>query len=308
MNILLDGKHISSYIRGMNKLPLEKRVLILNMMVEGSSMRAISRVADVSINTVTKLLVDAGLACARFHDEAVRGVEAKQIQCDEIWSFCYAKGKNVKTAKAAPSRAGDVWTWTALDRDSKLIVSYLVGSRDGEYANAFMQDVASRLATRVQMTTDGHKAYLNAVEGAFGGDVDYAMLIKLYGEAPKGETRYSPAECVGTRKNQISGRPDKGMISTSHIERSNLSFRMHMRRYTRLTNAHSKKFENHCHMVALYTVWYNFARTNSAVRMPPAMAAGIAKSPWEMSDIVKLIDDAAPKPGRRGPYKKDNSN
>ena len=292
----------------MNKLPLEKRVLILNMMVEGSSMRAISGVADVSINTVTKLLIDAGLACARLHDEAVRGVEAKQIQCDEIWSFCYAKAKNVKKAKAAPDGAGDVWTWTALDRDSKLLVSYLIGGRDGSYASAFMQDVADRLASRVQLTTDGHKAYLNAVEGAFGADVDYAQLVKIYGEAPDADKRYSPAECIGARKEQIEGNPDKGMISTSHVERSNLSFRMHMRCYTRLTNAHSKKFENHCHMVALYTVWYNFARTNSAVQMPPAMAAGIAKSPWEMADIVKLIDAAAPKPGRRGPYKKDNSN
>ena len=238
----------------------------------------------------------------------MRGVEAKQIQCDEIWSFCYAKGKNVKMAKAAPDRAGDVWTWTALDRDSKLIVSYLVGSRDGEYANAFMQDVASRLATRVQMTTDGYRPYLNAVEGAFGADIDYARLVKIYGEAPDAEKRYSPAECIGARKQKIEGNPDKGIISTSHIERSNLSFRMHMRRYTRLTNAHSKKFENHCHMVALYTVWYNFARINSAVRMAPAMAAGISDRLWDMADIVKLIDAAAPKLGRRGPYKKDNSN
>ena len=290
----------------MNKLPQEKRVQILNMMVEGSSMRAISRVADVSINTVTKLLVDAGLACARFHDEAVRGVKAQQIQCDEIWSFCYAKAKNVEAATAAPGWAGDIWTWTALDRDSRLIVSYLVGGRDSEYANAFMDDLKDRLTTRVQLTTDGHRAYLNAVEDAFGGDVDYAMLVKLYGEAPEDspERKYSPAICRGARKDRVTGSPDKAMISTSHVERQNLSMRMHMRRFTRLTNAHSKKFENHCHMVALYTVWYNFVRTNSAVRMPPAMAAGIAKSPWDMSDIVKLIDAAAPKPGRRGPYKK----
>ena len=293
----------------MNKLPLEKRVQILNMMVEGSSMRAISRVADVSINTVTKLLVDAGLVCARYHDEAVRGVEAQQIQCDEIWSFCYAKGRNVPDAKAAPDRAGDVWTWTALDRDSKLIVSYLVGSRDAEYARAFMGDLKDRLANRVQLTTDGHRPYLRAVENAFGADVDYAQLVKLYGEAPdKGpERKYSPVVCVGARRDKITGEPDRDMVSTSHVERSNLSFRMHMRRFTRLTNAHSKKFENHCHMVALYTVWYNFVRTNSAVRMPPAMAAGIANSPWEMADIVKLIDAAAPKPGPRGSYKKNIS-
>ena len=271
-------------------------------------MRSISRVADVSINTVTKLLVDAGSACARFHDEAVRGVKAQHVQCDEIWSFCYAKAKNVPTAKAAPARAGDVWTWTALDRDSKLIISYLVGGRDSEYANAFMQDVSERLVTRVQLTTDGLSAYLNAVDDAFGIDIDYSQLVKLYGDAPEPEKRYSPAVCVGARKDHITGNPDPSMVSTSHVERSNLSFRMHMRRYTRLTNAHSKKFENHCHMVALYTVWYNFARINSAVRMAPAMAAGISDRLWDVTDIVKLIDDAAPRPGPRGPYKEHNSN
>ena len=257
---------------------------------------------------MTKLLVDAGLACARFHDEAVRGVPAQHVQCDEIWSFCYAKAKNVPAAKAAPEHAGDVWTWTALDRDSKLIVSYLVGGRDSEYAMEFMDDLRDRLANRVQLTTDGHRAYLRAVEEAFGEDIDYAMLVKLYGEAPDAEKRYSPAECIGARKERITGKPERDMVRTSHVERSNLSFRMHMRRFTRLTNAHSKKFENHCHMVALYTVWYNFARINSAVKMAPAMAAGISDTLWDMADIVKLIDDAAPKPGRRGPYKPKNSN
>ena len=272
-------------------------------------MRATSRVTDVSINTVTKLLVDAGLVCARFHDEVVRGVKAQHIQCDEIWSFCYAKAKKVPTAKAAPEGAGDVWTWTALDRDSKLIVSYLIGDRDAEYASAFIADLQDRLANRVQLTTDGLKTYLSAVEDAFGDDVDYAMLVKVYGEAPEEtEKRYSPPECIGARKRAVTGKPDRDMVSTSHVERSNLSFRMHMRRFTRLTNAHSKKFENHCHMVALYTVWYNFARINSAVRMAPAMAAGISDRLWDMADIVKLIDDAAPKPGPRGPYKKDISN
>ena len=273
-------------------------------------MRSISRVADVSINTVTKLLIDAGSACARFHDEAVRGIRARHVQADEIWSFCYAKAKNVPTAKAAPApaRAGNVWTWTALDRDSKLIVSYLVAGPDSEYANAFMQDVAERLATRVQLTTDGHRAYLNAVDDAFGIDVDYSQLVKLYGEAPEAEKRYSPAVCVGARKDHTTGKPDPSMVSTSHVERSNLSFRMHMRRYTRLANAHSKKFENHCHMVALYAVWYNFARINSVVRMAPAMAAGISDRLWDMADIVKLIDAAAPRPGPRGPYKKRISN
>lgn len=270
-------------------------------------MRAISRVCDVSINTVTKLLIDAGLVCTRFHDENVRGVKAKQIQCDEIWSFCYAKAKNVAKAKAAPERAGDVWTWTALDRDSKMIVSYLVGGRDSEYANAFMQDVADRLANRVQLTTDRHRAYLNAVEGAFGADADYAMLVKIYGETPESEKRYSPAECIGAQKEPVTGRPDKAMISTSHVERQNLSMRMHMRRFTRLTNAYSKKFENHCHMVALYTVWYNYMRMHQSLKMSPAMAAGVSETLWEMADIVKLVDEAAPTPEWRGPYKKERS-
>lgn len=267
-------------------------------------MRAISRITGVSLNTVSKLLIDAGIACAKFHDEAVRGVKASRIQCDEIWSFCYAKAKNVPTAKAAPERAGDVWTWTALDSDSKLIVSYLVGGRDSEYAMAFMDDLRDRLANRVQLTTDGHKAYLQAVEEAFGADIDYAQLVKLYGEGSRTEARYSPAVCVGARKDAITGRPDRAHVSTSHVERSNLSLRMHNRRFTRLTNAHSKKFDNHCHMIALYTVWYNFARINSAVKMAPAMAAGISPRLWEMADIVKLIDDAAGQPKKRGPYKK----
>ena len=288
----------------MNRLPTEKRVQILAMLCEGSSMRSVARVTDVSINTISKLLVDAGLACDRFHDEAVRGVKAKRVQCDEIWSFCYAKARNVPTAKAAPDRAGDVWTWVGFDADSKLIVSWLVGDRDAEYANAFMNDVADRLATRVQLTTDGHNAYLDAVEGAFGAAVDYAQLVKLYGTAPEAQKRYSPPVCVGARKDRIEGQPDKAHISTSYVERSNLSFRMQMRRYTRLTNAYSKKFENHCHMVALYTVWYNFARIHSTVRIAPAMAAGISNRLWSMADIVKLIADAAPKPGSRGPYKK----
>ena len=292
----------------MNKLSHAKRAQILSMLCEGSSMRAISRVTDVSINTVTKLLIDAGLACARFHDETVRGVTAKRVQCDEIWSFCYSKAKNVPTAKAAPAGAGDVWTWTALDSGSKLIVSYLIGGRDGEYAMAFMDDLRSRLANRVQLTTDGHKAYLSAVDEAFGIDVDYAMLVKLYGEAPEVEKRYSPAVCIGARKDKITGNPDRDHVSTSHVERSNLSFRMHMRRFTRLTNAHSKKFENHCHMVALYTVWYNFARINSAVRMSPAMAAGVSQQLWTMGDIVTLIDKAAGEPKKRGPYRPRISN
>jgi len=289
----------------MNKLSVGQRAQILGMLCEGMSMRAISRLADVSINTVSKLLVDAGLACARFHDENVRGVRAKLVQCDEIWSFNYAKAKNVAKAKAAPERAGDVWTWTALDSQSKMILSYLVGDRDAEHALAFMDDLRGRVTERMQLTTDGHKPYLEAVEESFGADIDYAMLVKHYGPAPDADQRrYSPAECIGIRKDVVTGRPHKDYISTSHVERSNLSFRMHMRRYTRLTNAHSKKFENHCHMVALYTVWYNFVRINKAVKMAPAMAAGVSKTLWSMDNIVGLIDAVAPKAGPRGPYKK----
>ncbi len=290
----------------MNKAPLKTRVQILQMLCEGSSMRSISRITGVSINTVSKLLIDAGKACAAFHDDKVQGVEAKRIQCDEIWSFTYAKAKNVPTAKAAPAEAGDTWTWTAIDSESKLIVSYLVGGRDSEYAMAFMDDLRARLANRVQLTTDGLKAYLEAVEGAFGGDIDYAMLIKLYGE-PASRTdqrRYSPAICTGARRERVEGDPDMSKVSTSHVERHNLSMRMHMRRFTRLTNAFSKKFENHCHMVALYTVFYNFCRIHKTLRVTPAMAAKVADRLWDLADIVALMDAAAPKPGRPKTYKK----
>lgn len=292
----------------MNKLPLQTRVQILSMLVEGSSMRSISRVTGVSINTVTKLLEDAGEACAAYHHEAVRDVKAKRVQCDEIWSFCYAKAKNVATAKAAPAEAGDVWTWTGIDADSKLIISYQVGGRDSEYAMWFMDDVAARLATRVQLTTDGHSAYLEAVEGAFGADVDYAQLIKLYGTAPEAaKGRYSPAECIGARKQRVEGDPDPRHVSTSYVERHNLSMRMGMRRFTRLTNAFSKKLANHIHMLSLYFVHYNFCRVHKTLRMSPAMAAGVSQTLRDVEWIVSLIDARAPKPGPRGPYKK-NSN
>ena len=272
-------------------------------------MRSISRVADVSINTVSKLLVDAGKACSAYHDEHVRGVTAERIQCDEIWSFVYAKQKNAATAKRRDLAWGDIWTWTALDADSKLIVSWLVGGRDSEYAMTFMDDLCARLENRVQLTTDGHKAYLEAVEGAFGADIDYAMLVKLYGAAPEGEKRYSPAQCIGARRQVVEGKPEKAHVSTSYVERQNLTMRMHMRRFTRLTNAFSKKFENHVHMVALYTVWYNFVKQHKSLKgIAPAMAAGVTDKLWTMEDIVTVIDAAAPKPGRRGPYKKKNSN
>ena len=289
----------------MNKLPISKRAQILSMLCEGSSMRSISRVCDVSFNTVNKLLIDAGLVCINLHDEMVRNVKASRVQCDEIWSFVYAKEKNVAAAKAAPNGAGDVWTWTALDADSKLIVSYFIGDRSGMSAIALMDDLRARLSNRVQLTTDGHKAYLEAVEGAFGGAVDYAQLIKLYGAVPESaKGRYSPAECIGARKEPVEGSPNPKYISTSYVERQNLNMRMGMRRFTRLTNAFSKKFENHCHMVALYTMFYNFIRSHKTLRMSPAMAAGVSKTLWSMEDLVAAMDAREPAPAKRGSYKK----
>jgi IS1 family transposase len=294
----------------MNKLPLQIRVQILSMLCEGASMRSISRIAYVSVNTVVKLLIDAGKACSAYHDQKVRGVKAKRVQVDEIWSFTYAKQKNVAKAKAAPAAAGDTWTWTAIEGDTKLLVSWLVGGRDSDYAMGFMDDLRSRLANRVQLTSDGHRAYLEAVEGAFGSDVDYAQLVKLFGAAPEGaKGRYSPAECTGIRKMPIEGNPDPKHISTSFVERHNLTMRMQMRRFTRLTNAFSKKFENHMHMVALYTVWYNFVKQHKSLGgLSPAMAAGINPTLWSMSDLAEMVDATLPKGGPRGPYKKENSN
>ena len=289
----------------MNKTPLKTRALILNMLCEGQSMRATLRLGEVSFNTVAKLLIDAGKVCVDQHDELVQGVTASRIQCDEIWSFTYAKQKNVATARAAPKEVGDTWTWTALDADTKLIVSSMVGGRDAEYANAFMDDVASRLANRVQMTTDGHKAYLEAIEGSFGADIDYAQLIKVYGNAPEtSKGRYSPADCTGIVKRTVEGQPDEKHISTSFVERQNLTMRMQMRRFTRLTNAFSKKIENHMHMVALYTVWYNFIRIHKTLRVTPAMEAGLSESIWDMEDLVRIMDERAPKPGRPKTYNK----
>ena len=291
----------------MNKLPLAKRVQILSMLCEGSSMRSISRVTDVSINTVSKLLAEAGEACAAYHWEHVRGVKAKRVQCDEIWSFLYSKQRNVVTAKAAPEDAGNVWTWTAIDADTKLIISYMVGGREAETANFFIDDLRQRIEGRMQLTTDGHKAYLDAVAGAFGaGEIDYAMLVKLYGQAPGhgDERRYSPAQCVGARKQRITGDPDKAHVSTSYVERANLTMRMSMRRFTRLTNAFSKKLDNHVHALSLYFVFYNFTRIHKTLRVSPAMAAGLSKTLWTMEDVVALIDARAPAPKKRGPYRK----
>lgn len=276
----------------MNKLPVAKRVQILSLLCEGTSMRAVSRLADVSINTVTKLLIDAGTVCAKFHDEHVRSVKAQRVQVDEIWSFTYAKNKNVEKAKKAPEGAGDTWTWTGLDADSKLIVSWLVGSRDAGSAFTFTNDLAARLANRVQLTSDGLKLYLAAVEDAFGGAVDYAQLVKIYGASGENETRYSPAKCLGCIPQAVTGDPDPKHISTSYVERQNLTMRMHMRRFTRLTNGFSKKVESHAHMVALYTVFYNWTKIHKTLKVTPAIEAGLTDRMWDMTDILNLIDAA----------------
>lgn len=293
----------------MNKLPLAKRVLILNMLVEGSSLRSISRVADVSINTVTRLLVDAGETCLSIHDETVRNVKAERVQCDEIWSFNYCKHKNIPKAKAAPLDAGDVWTWTAICADSKLILTYAVGDRTLSSARLFIQDLYERLASRVQLTSDGHRAYVEAVEGAFGDDVDFAQLVKIYSgsTSPKqGGGRYSPPECIGAKKTPVTGNPDPAHISTSYVERSNLSIRMANRRFTRLTNAFSKKIDNHLYALALYFAFYNFCRIHKTLKVTPAMAAGITDKLWTLEDIAERIEARRPQATgkKRGPYRK----
>jgi len=302
---MLDYDLHKVHIEIMNKLPLAKRVQILSMLCEGSSMRSISRVVDVSINTVAKLLVDAGETCLEMHDELVRDVKASKVQCDEIWSFAYAKEKNVAAAEAAPEWAGDTWTWTAIEADSKLIVSYFVGDRSGLSAMALMDDLRSRLANRVQLTTDGHRAYLEAVEGAFGDHVDFAQLVKLYGEAPEAfKGRYSPAECKGIRKTRVTGDPDRRHVSTSYVERQNLTMRMSMRRFTRLTNGFSKKLDNHMHALALYFAFYNLVRVHKTLKVTPAMAAGITDRLWSLEDIAERIEARQTPVAKRGPYKK----
>jgi len=258
------------------------------------------RVVDVSYNGIAKILVDAGTACADYHNEHVRGVTSQRVQCDEIWSFVYAKEKTAKNLKK--EGAGDAWVWTALDADNKLIISYLVGQRDAECATFLINDLKSRLANRVQLTTDGHKPYLEAVEGAFGDNIDYSMLVKLYGDSPTGEKRYSGSDVIGAKKTPISGNPDLKAVSTSYVERQNLNMRMGMRRFTRLTNAFSKKQENHCHALALYFMYYNFVRIHTTLKVTPAMAAGLTDKLWNIEDIDALIPEVESK--KRGPYKK----
>jgi IS1 family transposase len=258
-------------------------------------MRSVARLAGVSINTVTKLLVDAGRFCAQRYDEDVRGVRARRVQVDEIWSFTYAKKKNVtKKIEAEIEGAGDTWTWTGICADSKLIISWLVGGRGLEYASPFMNDLRARLVNRVQLTSDGDKAYLQAVDEAFGEDVDFAQLIKIYGgTTPEDQRRYSPAECIGCTPTPVTGNPNPKHISTSFAERQNLSMRMHMRRFRRLTNGFSKKLENHIHMVALYTVFYNLVRVHKTLKTTPAVAAGIADRVWTVTEICNMMEEAS---------------
>jgi IS1 family transposase len=274
----------------MNRLSQSRRVQIIAALVEGSGVNAVARMTGVSNNTVLKLLADMGQAAAEYQDRTLRNLPCKRIQCDEVWSFCFAKDKNLPEELKGKLGFGSVWTWTAICADTKLIPSWLVGERSGEYASKFIADLAGRLAHRVQLTTDGHRPYLEAVEGAFGSEIDYAMLVKLYASAPVGnETRYSPAECCGTRTAKIAGDPEPQHISTSYVERHNLQMRMSLRRFTRLTNAHSKKIENHRHAIAMYMLYYNFARIHSALRVTPAMAAVVADHPWTVEEMVALM-------------------
>jgi IS1 family transposase len=274
----------------MNKLSTAKRAAVVAALVEGNSVRATARMTGVCKPTILRLLAEVGEACAAFHDRTVRGLKCKRVECDEIWQFCYAKQRNVPTEKKGQFGYGDVWTWTAVDADTKLIVSYTVGSRDAGTAFTFMQDVASRIASRIQMTTDGFRKYVNAVEDAFGGDIDYATLTKIYGKDRSDEARYSPAKILSSRTEVIKGNPNPRFISTSYVERQNLTMRMHMRRFTRLTNAFSKKVENHIAAVNLHFVFYNFCRVHQTLRVTPAMQAGLADHVWGLEEVVGLLD------------------
>jgi IS1 family transposase len=265
---------------------------VVSALVEGNAINAVCRMTGIAKNTVLKLLADLGAACKRYQDETLRSLPCKRIQCDEIWSFCHAKDKNLSEELQDQFGFGSVWTWTAICADTKLVPSWLVGLRSGEYAAKFINDLASRLSGRVQLTTDGHRAYLEAVEGAFGADIDYAMLDKIYSSEPTGgETRYSPANCCGVRRKVIKGRPDADKISTSFAERQNLTMRMNMRRFTRLTNAFSKKVQNLEHAVSLHFMYYNFARIHQSLRVTLAMEAGISDHVWDIGEIINLLRD-----------------
>lgn len=269
----------------MNRLATDKRTQVIAALCEGTSINATCRMTGVAKHTVLKLLKDMGCACAAYHNAHVRNLRVRRIQCDEIWAFVYAKQKNV-TAEQMAEGAGDCWTWTAIDADTKLIVSYMLGDRGASVAHDFIEDLASRIINRIQLTTDGYRLYAEAVEDAFGCEIDYAMLVKIYGASNEGQSRYSPATCIGCRTGVLAGDPDPKHISTSFVERQNLSMRMGMRRFTRLTNGFSKKLENHGHMVALYFMHYNFCRVHNTLRVTPAMEAGLTDHVWEIEELI----------------------
>jgi IS1 family transposase len=274
----------------MNRLTNDERIRIVAALVEGNSIRATSRMTGIARNTVTKLLVDLGSACMKYHDKHVRNVRVKRLQCDEIWAYVGAKARNV-TPEKKEIGWGDVWTWVGIDADTKLVVSYLVGGRGADWAMDFMQDCASRIRGRVQVTTDGHRAYLEAVESAFGMDVDYAQLQKIYGASLETETRYSPATCIGCDMKVVSGNPDPKHVSTSYVERQNLTMRMHMRRFTRLTNGFSKKLDNHAYAVALHFMYCNFVRIHGTIRVTPAVEAGLSDHIWDLAELVGVLSN-----------------
>ncbi len=280
----------------MNILSLEEKTKVITALVEGNSIRATCRMTGIAKGTITHLLESVGKACADYQDVILRDLSCKHIQCDEIWAYCYAKGKNVPEQYKDQFGYGDVWTWVAIDSDSKIVPSWCVGLRDARYAYKFMNDLRNRLANRVQLTTDANSTYLWAVDDAFGSEVDYAMLIKIYGQQPEGEKRYSPAKCIGTELKIIQGKPDATKISTSYVERQNLTMRMNMRRFTRLTNAFSKKIENLEHAVALHFMYYNFCRPHRTLNLKrnlgitPAMASGVTNRIWKIKDIVNLTN------------------
>lgn len=276
----------------MNKLSNAEQVQVITALVEGNSINSTVRMTGIGKPTILRLIRKLGTACQKFHDDRVRGLTTRKIQCDELWAFCHCKAKNVRQELQGVFGIGDVWTWTALDANSKLMISWLVGLRDGGYATEFMNDVAGRLANRVQLTTDGHKAYLEAVENAFGGSmgVDYAQLIKMYGEPRQSEARYSPAECIGVQEKHVCGMPDSRHVSTSFVERSNLTVRMGMRRYTQLTNGHSKKVDNHIAMTAIFFTYYNWCRIHQTIRVTPAMEAGLTSRVFEIEDLICMMD------------------
>jgi IS1 family transposase len=276
----------------MNRLDSTKRAQAIAALVEGNSVRAVARMTGIARNTLLTLVVEAGAACAEFQDKALRNLQCKRVQCDEIWQFVGAKDKNVPVDKKGEFGIGSVWTWTALDADTKLVCSWMVGGRDAYAAFEFMKDLKSRLANRVQLTSDGHHAYVNAVEAVFGNEIDFAQLVKLYGESSDNpEKRYSPAQCIGSKKKPVTGDPDEKHISTSYVERQNLTMRMHMRRFTRLTNGFSKKLENHVAAISLHFMYYNFVRIHQTLRITPAMAAGVTDRVWEIADLVRLLEE-----------------